>query len=160
MAIVMAKRIEDLPVYGHAVEFCASIDAILERSALCRNRRLWDQINEANDSILSNMKEGFELSSDEAFANLLTYAKGSCAEVVVRIFRAHRKRYVTAEEYAGLRQAGEDLQRMLGGFIKYLRKSGFKDRGSFRSKHPDTARPGPSSRPPADSPGDDSISDT
>jgi four helix bundle protein len=80
------------------------------------------------------MKEGFELSSDEAFANLLVYAKGSCAEVVVRIFRAHRKRHVTADEYAELRQTGEDLQRMLGGFIKYLRRSGFKDRGSFRSK--------------------------
>ena len=132
----MAKKLEELPVYQHALEFCASIDAILERPALRRNRKLWDQISDANDSILSNMKEGFEPSSDDAFANMLTFAKGSCAEVVVRMFRAHRKGYLTAEEYDVRRQSGDALQRMLGGFIKYLRKSGFKDRGSFRSKHP------------------------
>ena len=145
----MAKKIEELPVYQHALKFCASIDAILERPALRRNRKLWDQISAANDSILSNMKEGFELSSDDAFANLLTYAKGSCAEVVVRTFRAHRNRYVTAEEYAVRAQMGEELQCMLGGFIKYLRRSGFKDRGSFRSKHPD-GLPRSSRRPNTD----------
>ncbi len=142
----MAKRIEDLPVYEHALKFCHLINEILERPALCRNRKLWNQIAEANDSILSNMKEGFELSSDEAFANMLTYAKGSTAEVVVRIFQAFRKQYVTAEEYTVRQHMGEELQRMLGGFIKYLRRSGFKDRGSFRSKHPDKVLPPPPPR--------------
>jgi four helix bundle protein len=132
----MAKRIEELPVYQHAVKFCDAISEILERPALRRNRKLWDQIAEANDSILANMKEGFEQSSDDAFANMLTYAKGSCAEVVARSFRAHRRQCLTAEEYAVRRDMGEQLQRMLGGFIKYLRASGFKERGSYRSKHP------------------------
>jgi four helix bundle protein len=146
----MAKRMEDLPVYQHALTFCALINAILERTALRRKRKIWDQINEANDSILSNMKEGFEQSSDQGFANMLTYAKGSCAEVVVRMFQAHRKQCVTAEEYATLLRMGDDLQRMLGGFIKYLRRSGFKDRGAFRSKHFDAVPPPPSSKEPGE----------
>ena len=140
----MAKRIEDLPVYQHARTFCDAVDAILERSALRRNRRLWDQIAEANDSILSNMKEGFEQSSDDGFANMLTYAKGSCAEVLSRLWRAHRRRCLTSEEYEARQRMGEDLQRMLGGFIKYLRVSGFKDRGSYRAKHSDPHCPPPS----------------
>jgi four helix bundle protein len=122
----MAKRIEELPVYQHAVKFCDAISEILERPALRRNRKLWDQIAEANDSILANMKEGFEQSSDDAFANMLTYAKGSCAEVVARSFRAHRRQCLTAEEYAVRRDMGEQLQRMLGGFIKYLRAADSK----------------------------------
>ena len=149
----MAKRIEDLPVFQYAVRFCASINAILERPALRRRRKLWNQIDDANDSILSNMKEGFEQSSDDGFANMLTYAKGSCAEVVIRLFQAHRKRIVSAQEYAAMRDTGEELQRMLGGFIKYLRRSGFKDRGSFRSNHPEAAPPAPpesSGREPRD----------
>lgn len=137
----MAKRIEDLPVYQHAVKFCDANDAILQRPALRRNRKLWDQIAEANDSILSNMKEGFEQSTDDAFANMLTYAKGSCAEVLTRLFRAQRRRCLTTEEYEVQERKGEELQRMLGGFINYLRASGFKDRGSFRARH--TERPSP-----------------
>ena len=139
----MAKRIEDLPVYQHAVRFCDANDAILLRPALRRNRKLWDQIAEANDSILSNMREGFELSTDDAFANMLTYAKGSCAEVLTRLFRAHRRRCLTLGEFEAQRRNGEELQRMLGGFIKYLRTSGFKDRGSFRARHPEAPPPDP-----------------
>ena len=138
----MAKRIEELPVYQHAVKFCDAIDAILDRPALRRNRKLWDQIAEANDSILSNMREGFEQSSDNGFANMLTYAKGSCAEVLARLFRAHRRRCLTVEEYEVQHRNGEELQRMLGGFINYLRASGFKDRGSFRFRNPKASPPG------------------
>ncbi|HTL46133.1 MAG TPA: four helix bundle protein [Vicinamibacterales bacterium] len=147
----MAKKIEDLPVYQHALKFCDAVDAILQRPALRRNRRLWDQIAEANDSILSNMKEGFEQSSDDGFANMLTYSKGSCAEIVARLWRAHRRRCLTSEEYDAQRRMAEELQRMLGGFIKYLRATGFKDRGSYRAKHP---APGPAPTPPAPNPVD------
>ena len=137
----MAKRIEDLPVYQHAVKFCDAIDDILQRPTLRRNRKLWDQIAEANDSILSNMMEGFEQSTDDGFANMLTYAKASCAEVLIRTWRAHRRQCLTDEEYDMRRQMGEDLQRMIGGFIKYLRDSRFKERGSYRGPRPDTNRP-------------------
>jgi four helix bundle protein len=151
----MANRLEDLPIYAHAVKFCDATNAILQRPALRRSRKLWNQLAEANDSILANMKEGFEQSSDDAFANMLTYSKGSCAEVVSRTFQAHRRRFVTAEEYAEHRDMGEQLQRMMGGFINYLRRSGFKDRGSYRATHPDGTPPkGPKRRagpaPPTD----------
>jgi four helix bundle protein len=151
----MAKRLEDLPIYQYAVMFCDATNAILLRRGRRRNRKLWNQIAEANDSILSNMKEGFEQSSDDAFANMVNYAKGSCAEVVSRTFQAHRRRYVTAEEYAERHDMGEQLQRMMGGFINYLRRSGFKDRGAYRSTHPDGTPPkaptqAPAPRPPAD----------
>jgi four helix bundle protein len=137
----MARKIEELPVYQRAVEFWIATTAILERPALRRDCRLWAQINDANDSILSNMKEGFELSTDNAFANLLGSAKGSCAEVVLRTEQAFRKRYLTREEYEERRQMGEEVQRMLGGFIKYLRRSAFRDRGSFTSKHRPPSKP-------------------
>ena len=81
----MARKIEELAVFTKAMEFWTAVDAILDRPSVRRNRKLWDQISDANDSITANMREGFEQSSDDGFANYLVYAKGSVAEVVTRL---------------------------------------------------------------------------
>ena len=128
-------------MFQHAVKFCDAVTAILERPAVRRDRTLWEQINDANDSITSNMKEGFEQASDDGFAKFLVYAKGSCAEVLVRLGRACTKRHITRSELETFVEPGEELQRMLGGFIKYLRESGFRDRGSFRARQARPLRP-------------------
>jgi len=84
---------------------------------------------DAADSITANMSEGFEQSTDAAFARYLYISKGSVAEVLTLLIASRRRRCISAEEFAPLRESGETLGRMLGGFIKYLERSGFKDRG-------------------------------
>ena len=74
--------------------------------------------------------EGFEQGTDRAFANFLTHSKGSLAEVLTRLKQAYFKNYITEAELQAHLAAGEELGRMLGGFIKYLRRSGFRDRGA------------------------------
>jgi four helix bundle protein len=128
----MARRIEELPVFTKAMEFWTAVDAILDRPSLRRNRKLWDQISDANDSITANMREGFEQSSDDGFANYLVYAKGSVAEVVTRLHSARAKRVLTDDELSERVALGEELGKMLGGFIKYLRRCRFKDRGTYK----------------------------
>jgi len=76
------------------------------------------------------MVDGFEQGTDRAFANYLTYSKGSVAEVVRRLKQAYYKHCITADELNQLLSAGEELGKMLGGFIKYLRRCGWRDRGS------------------------------
>jgi four helix bundle protein len=76
------------------------------------------------------MVEGFEQGSDRAFANFLTHSKGSLAEVLTRLKQAYFKNYITEDELEARLGAGEELGRMLGGFIKYLRRSGLRDRGT------------------------------
>jgi four helix bundle protein len=125
----MAKRLEDLPLYSKVLEFCAAVSAILEHSQVRRNRRLFDQIDSANDSIEANLKEGFEQPTDAAFARFVFTAKSSLAEVVVRVRRAGQKGLASATDLARVEELAEPLGRMLGGFIKYLRSSGFTDRG-------------------------------
>jgi four helix bundle protein len=125
----MANRVEELPLYSKILEFWEATTAILERSTLRKNSHLYEQIDDANDSIDSNMREGFEQPSDAAFANFVFIAKGSAAEVVTRMERAHRKGHVTKEDVAHIQQLAEPLCKMMGGFIKYLSASGFTDRG-------------------------------
>jgi four helix bundle protein len=126
----MAHKIEELPIYSKVVEFWGAVNAILEKPGLRNDRHLHDQISRANSSIPSNMVEGFEQGTDRAFANFLAHSKGSLAEVLQRLKQAHFKNYITADELSGLSAAGEELGKMLGGFIKYLRRCAWRDRGS------------------------------
>jgi four helix bundle protein len=56
----MAYKLEEMSVYLKARDFSVAVTSIIDRPAFGRNRRLKDQIADANDSILSNMAEGFE----------------------------------------------------------------------------------------------------
>ena len=126
----MAKRIEDLPIYSKVDEFWRAVNAILDRPRVRNDSDLHDEISRANESIGSNMVEGFEQGTDRAFANYLCYSKGSVSEVLKRLRTAYYKRYITADELKARVDQGEELKQMLGGFIKYLRKSDWVDRGS------------------------------
>ena len=129
----MAHKLEELPIYEKAETFWGAVHATLEAPRLRRYRKLHQQISEANDSITSNMAEGFEQSTDRAFANFLTHSKASLAEVLTRLKQAHFKRYISKEELDQHVTAGEELAKMLGGFIKYLRRSDWDNRGSHGS---------------------------
>jgi four helix bundle protein len=125
----MANKLEELPIYPKAVEFCSAVTALLERPTFGRNRELRDQIDGANDSILSNMSEGFEQSTDKALEKYLFVAKGSAAEVLTRLATAQRKGYITHHDLLRSKAMGDELLRMLGGRIKYLAQCDWKDRG-------------------------------
>ena len=128
----MAQRLEELPVYLKAREFNVAVAAILARPAFSRNRKLREQLEDANESILANMEEGFEQSSDAVLANYLYTSKGSIAEVVVRLKGAERRGWLTPAEYSRWATQGNEIERMLGGWIKYLKRCDFKDRGRFK----------------------------
>ena len=133
MCATMANKIEELPIYLKAVAFWSAVNAILESPRLRRDRHLHEQISNANDSIMSNMVEGFEQGTDRAFANFLTHSKASLAEVLTRLKQAYFKKYISEEQLTPQLKHGEELGKMLGGFIKYLRRSDWNDRGSHGS---------------------------
>jgi hypothetical protein len=56
----MAHKVEELPVFSYAQEFTVAVTAILKQSTLRRNSKAYEQIAEANESILANMDEGFD----------------------------------------------------------------------------------------------------
>lgn len=128
----MANTLEELPVYSKAQELWHAVSAILKNPRLVRNQTLWKQIDSANDSIVSNMEEGFEQPSDAAFANYLFTSKGSLKEVIARLRQAHAKNHITEADLERCQTIANDLSPMLGGFIRYLHRSGFKDRGRYK----------------------------
>jgi four helix bundle protein len=125
----MAHKLEELPLYEKVQEFWVAVTAILKRPALRKDFDLHGQIERANDSIDANMKEGFAQPTDASFANFVFVAKGSVAEVMARTKEAHGKGHLPDEDLRQILELGEPLGKMMGGFIKYLAKSGLTDRG-------------------------------
>jgi len=101
-----------------------------------KNSNTYQQIEDANDSILSNMDEGWAQQSDDGFKKYLYYSKGSVEEVIRRLKRAARKRLVDQSAVDRLETMAQPLGKQFGGFIKYLSRCGFKDRGHYRLEHP------------------------
>lgn len=131
----MAKKVDELLVYQKVLAFEVSITAILDRPVLRRDKATHAQIVTAVDSIQANIEEGFEQKTDKAFAHFLNIAKGSSAELIGHFRRATRKNYLTEEEVTPIVSRLDEIGRMLGGLIKYLDRSDYKDRGRFRSRH-------------------------
>jgi four helix bundle protein len=104
----MAHKVEELPVFSHAQEFSIAVTEILTRSTLRRNSQIYEQIAEANESILANIDEGFVQESDDGFAKYLYYSKGSVAEVMRRLRRAAAKGHVPAAGVAKLDVKAEE----------------------------------------------------
>jgi four helix bundle protein len=125
----MAKKIDELPVYIKACEFAVAVSAILTKPGLRKDHEHRKQISEALDSMQANMEEGFEQGTDRAFANYLKNSKGSVGEIIGHLRRARRKGYITVAELTHLVPQAEELGKMMGGFIKYLRACDWKDRG-------------------------------
>ena len=133
----VARKLEELPVYTKVCAFSDAVTAILGRPAFGRNRKLREQIDEAAESILANMAEGFEQPTDAALAKYLFTAKASLAEVLVRLQGAARRGWITPEECGALQESGTEIARMLAGWIKYLSRSNWKDRGRRDGPGPD-----------------------
>jgi four helix bundle protein len=125
----VAKTVEELKVWQRARQFAVAVFAILERQTFEHERELREQIKDATDSMVSNIAEGFEQSTDRGFARYLYTSKGSTAEVRSRLSLALERRRISREEFARLDGLGDEVARIITGLIKYLVKSDRRDRG-------------------------------
>lgn len=96
----MAEKLEELRVYQMAMDFWRSVNPLFERPGYRKDRDLREQTSEANDSIPSNISEGFEQGTDPLFVQYLYYSKGSLGEVIARLREGQLKGYLTETELA------------------------------------------------------------
>lgn len=147
-----AKTVEDLELWKRAASFWKGVNALLDRPAFDRDWKLRNQLRDASDSVLSNIAEGFEQSTDRGFAKYLFDAKASAAEARKRLWMAAERKYSGDEEYQEVNTVGEEVARMAVGLIKYLLRSDHRDRGLGRptdsNSSPQRQRRLPGAQPP------------
>ena len=135
------QRLEDIEVWQKARELTRGIYTISGHGSFAKDFALRDQIRRASVSIMSNIAEGFERSGTAEFVQFLAVAKGSAGEVVSQIYVAGDQRYIDPDQCGRLLAMADEISRMIGGLMTYLRTSGIRG-----AKYKLTRNPKPETR--------------
>ena len=114
------ERFEDIKAWQAARDLVSAIYRVTAQGQFAKDFGVRDQVRRASVSVMSNIAEGFERSSDREFRRFLYIAKGSAGEVRSQLFVALDLGYVTPDEFDDLRAKAEDVAKALSGFITYL----------------------------------------
>jgi four helix bundle protein len=111
------NRFEEILAWQKAKEISLLIYTTFSN---CRDYSFRDQIQRASISVMNNIAEGFERSSNKEFKHFLFIAKGSSAEIRSMIVIASELRYVNKETELKIYNLSEEISKMLSGLIKTL----------------------------------------
>ena len=115
------NKFEDIKAWQEARELTREIYALTRVSAFSHDYGLADQIRRASISIMANIAEGFDSNSDAQFISFLSYSQRSASELQSHLYVALDQGYISNEKFNGLSNKAEEIKRLLGGFIKYLK---------------------------------------
>ena len=102
---------------------------LLIRSPKCRRDRvLFEQMERAAISVVSNFAEGFERDGNAEFAQFLSISKGSIGELRGQLIYSLDVGLIEEPLYAELDDKADTATRMVGGLIRYLSGSEFRGR--------------------------------
>ena len=87
----------------------------------CHDYGFKNQIQRAGISIMNNIAEGFERSTDADFARFLNIAKGSCGEVRSMYYPAEDLGYIQAVIASERRERAKKIARGTSSLTSHLR---------------------------------------
>lgn len=114
------ERFEDLEIWQKAREIVNKLYVFSDREPFSRDFALRDQMRRAAISILSNIAEGFESSTQKSFINYLGPAKASAGELRAQLYIALDRKYLSATDFDRLNQALVTCSNQIQGLIRYL----------------------------------------
>ena len=117
------EQFEDLRIWQDARELVKLIyRSMAVDSAGSKDWGFTNQIQTAVVSIMNNISEGFERSSDKDFARFLDIAKASCGEVRSMLYLADDLNYIDAEKSKELRDQAINISKGISALSKHLRR--------------------------------------
>ncbi len=120
------KRFEDIDAWQKTRELTKVIYALSNDGQFSRDFGLRDQIRRAAVSIMSNIAEGFGRGGNKEFIQFLSTAKGSASEVQAQLYVALDANHINNEQFQSLYALAQSTGNMIGGLIRYLKKSEIK----------------------------------
>lgn len=115
-------RFEEIESWQSARELVRAIYALTRSVPFSQDRGLFDQIQRAAISVMSNIAEGFESGSNAQFIRYLGYDRASAAEVHSQLYIALDQTYISKKDFDRVYALAEQTARQIGGFIRYLRQ--------------------------------------
>ena len=120
------QRFTEMAVWNRARQLTKVVYIASSTGPFSRDWAFRDQIRRAAVSIPCNIAEGFERGGTGEFIQFLSIAKGSIGEVMTQLFIASDLGYLSNEDFEYLKGITEETGKMIGGFMKYLRRSKMK----------------------------------
>ncbi len=116
------EKFEDIKAWQEARELLKSIYEITSKGNFSKDWELKNQIRRSAVSVMSNIAEGFDRSSDKEFIQFLRIATGSCSELKSQLYAALDQKYIINELFSKIYQKATDVTKLINGFIRYFRK--------------------------------------
>ena len=120
------EKFEEIEAWKKARRFNRDIYSITKSNGFHKDFALKNQIRRASISVMSNIAEGFERSGTGEFIQFLAIAKGSAGEVRSQLYIALDQDYINQKTYEGLNDLTDEISNLIGGLMKYLRKTEIK----------------------------------
>jgi len=114
------KRFEDIRAWQEARVLAKMVYEVSSTGAFARDFRLRDQIQGAAISVMANIAEGFDTTSDPDFIRFLGYARREATEVQSLLYVALDQEYLAQQRFDAIYEKATEVKRLIGGFIRYL----------------------------------------
>ena len=118
-------RFQDLEIWQIAKKLSFRVFKLTESGAASKDFRFRDQIRSSAGSVMDNIAEGFERSSQLEFVNFLGISKGSSGEVRSQLNRGIDQNYFPSDTNELIKEY-EELAAKISGFMRYLNQSEIK----------------------------------
>ena len=115
------SRFEDIEAWKKSRLLAKRVYETCRTPGLGSDRDLQRQMRKAAVSVMANIAEGFDGGSDAEFRRFLRMSKRSATELQSHLYVALDQRYVGPKEFKELYDLAAEAQRLVGGFIRYLR---------------------------------------
>ncbi|MBA7502772.1 hypothetical protein ES706_01366 [subsurface metagenome] len=116
------ERFEDIDAWKESRKLVNMVYDISSNGEFSKNFYLRDQIRSASVSVMSNIAEGFDRSSDKEFTQFLVMARASASEVKSQLYVALDRGYIENEEFKTIYEQATNVINLINGFIRYLKK--------------------------------------
>ncbi len=120
------ERFEEIDAWKKARELTKEIYMTTKGAEFYKDFGLRDQIRRASVSIMSSIAEGFERGGNKEFGQFLSIAKGSAGEVRAQLYVALDAGYLDKKDFTRLHSLTEEVGKLIGGFLRYLKESDHK----------------------------------
>lgn len=114
------EKFEDIEAWKEAREL---VKLVYDHFKDIKDYSFKDQIQRSAISIMSNIAEGFDRSSNKEFIQFLVIARASASEVRSLIYVASDNGYIDKRSFEILTQMCLKINNLINGFIRYLKNS-------------------------------------
>lgn len=114
---------EDLKVWKYARKIQRKVSELVKVFPKEVQYRLTDQMIRASRSVARNIAEGYGRYHYQENIQFCRQSRGSLTELMNDFITAYEEGYIEKEELKKLREEISDCQKLLNGYIRYLKKA-------------------------------------